>query len=163
MASRADAVPETPDPLRQHLARALAWEEAHLALESAAKRVPAAARGKRPKGLEHSPWELLEHIRLAQRDLLDYAARSDYAEKAWPKDYWPPSPTPPKPASWAASLKAIAEDRAALQRLVEGAPDLLADVPSATGKSILRAILLTLDHNAYHIGQLVLAARLLAR
>ncbi len=156
-------MPDPPVPLRQLIARSLAWEEAHLTLEAAAKRVPAAARGKRPRGLDHSPWELLEHIRLAQRDLLDYASRADYEEKEWPRDYWPPSPAPPKSASWAASLKAIGEDRAALQRVVETAPDLLADVPSAAGKSILRAILLTLDHNAYHVGQLVLAARLLAR
>ena len=151
------------DALRQQLSRSLAWGEAHLTLEDAAKRVPAAARGKRPKGLAHSPWELLEHIRLAQRDLLDFAARADYAEKEWPAGYWPASPKPPRASSWAASLKAIAEDRAALERLVETAPDLLADVPSAKGKSILRAVLLTLDHNAYHVGQLVLAAQLLGR
>ncbi len=156
-------MPDPPVPLRQLIARSLAWEEAHLTLEAAAKRVPAAARGKRPRGLDHSPWELLEHIRLAQRDLLDFAARADYAEKEWPAGYWPPTPAPPKASSWAASLKAIAEDRVALERLVETAPDLLADVPTARGRSILRAVLLVLDHNAYPVGQLVLAAELLGR
>ena len=156
-------MPEAANGLRHQLARALGWGEARLTLEDAARRVPAAARGKRPKGLEHSPWELLEHIRLAQRDLLDFATRPDYAEREWPKDYWPPSPKPPRPGSWAASLKAIAEDRAALKSLVETAPSLLADVPSAPGKSVLRAVLLVLDHTSYHVGQIVLAAKLLGR
>ena len=155
-------MPEAATALRQQLARALGWGEARLTLEDAARRVPTAARGRRPRGHAHSPWELLEHIRLAQRDLLEFATRSDYAEKEWPKDYWPPSPKPPRPGAWAASLKTIAEDRAALKTLVETAP-LLADVPSAPGKSVLRAVLLVLDHTSYHTGQLVLAAKLLGR
>ncbi len=156
-------MPETPEPLKALLARSLAWEEAHLSLEDAARRVPAALRGTRPRGLPHSPWEILEHIRLAQRDLLDFAVRKDYEKKEWPKDYWPASPKPPGVRAWAASLKAIAEDRAALQRVVETAPDLLADVPSAAGKSLLRDVLLALDHMAYHVGTLVVTAQLLAR
>lgn len=147
--------------LRQHLSRALSWESAHLTLEDAVKGLPARLRGRRPKGLAHSPWELLEHVRLAQRDLLDYATRANYAKKEWPRDYWPSAPKPPRPGSWAASLKAAAGDLAALQALVETAPDLLADVPSAKGKSLLRAVLLALDHTAYHVGQLVLTRKLL--
>jgi len=151
------------DALRQLLSRSLAWPEAHLTLEEAVKGLPAAQRGKRPRGWAHSPWEILEHIRLAQKDLLDFATRADYAAMEWPREYWPSSPKPPRAASWAASLKAIAEDRAALQRLVETVPDLLADVPSAKGKTILRSVLLVLDHNAYHVGQLALAKNLLGR
>ncbi len=163
MASRAEVMPDVPESLKALLARSLAWEEAHIALEEAARRIPAARRGTRPRGLPHSPWEILEHVRIAQRDLLDFATRADYRKMEWPRDYWPPSPKPPGPRAWAASLRAIAEDRAALRRLVEAAPDLMADVPSAPGKSILRGVLLALDHMAYHVGGLVVTAQLLAR
>jgi hypothetical protein len=150
-------------PLRDHLVKALDWDEAHLTLEGAVKGLPAPARGKRPRGFSHSPWELLEHIRLAQRDLLDYCTKADYAAGKWPDDYWPKSPAPPSPASWKRSLAAIAEDRRALQEFVRTTPDLFSDVPSAASRTRLRAVLLTIDHNAYHVGQLLMANRLLGR
>lgn len=149
--------------LREHLANALSWESAHLSLEDAVKGLPAGLRGKRPKGFTHSPWELLEHIRLAQRDLLEFCRDPDYVEGAWPADYWPKSPAPPSAASWKRSLAAIAKDRRALQAFVASAPDLLADVPSRKGKTILRAVLLAIDHTSYHVGQLLMARKLLER
>lgn len=153
------AVPE--DALRRHLVRALEWGEAHLALEKAVKGLPAALRGKRPRGLAHSPWELLEHIRLAQRDLLDFCRDPDYEEGVFPDSYWPATPAPPSARAWKASLEAFAADRRAFQQFVETTPDLLAEIPGYPGKTILRSVLLAVDHTGYHVGQLVLTRKLL--
>jgi uncharacterized damage-inducible protein DinB len=147
--------------LRDHLSRSLSWDSAHVSLEDAVKGLPARLRGKRPKGFAHSPWELLEHIRLAQRDLLDFCRDADYVEGDWPAAYWPKSPAPPSPRAWAGSLKAVAADREAFQDLVKATPDLLASVPSRPGKSILRSVLLAIDHTSYHVGQIVMARKLL--
>ncbi len=147
--------------LRDQLSLALSWESAHMSLEAGVKGLPARLRGKRPPRLAHSPWELLEHIRLAQRDLLDFCRDPAYAEGDWPDAYWPKSPAPSSPRAWKASLEAIAADRKAFQELVRTTPDLLASVPSRPGKSILRSVLLAIDHASYHAGQLVLVRRLL--
>ncbi len=147
--------------LREHLSRALSWDSAHLTLEAAVKGLPASLRGKRPRGFTHSPWELLEHIRLAQRDLLDFCRDPDYQEGAWPDAYWPASPAPPSPRAWKASLEAVAADRRAFQEFVETTPDLLAEIPKYAGKTMLRSVLLAIDHTAYHVGQLLMARKLL--
>jgi hypothetical protein len=147
--------------LREHLAVALSWESAHMGLEAAVKGLPARLRGKRPKGLAHSPWELVEHIRLAQRDLLDFCRDADYVEGDWPDAYWPKTPAPPTARAWKASLAAIAADRETFQELVRTTPDLLASVPTRPGKSILRSVLLAIDHASYHAGQIVLVRKLL--
>lgn len=132
-----------------------------MGLDSAVKGLPARLRGTRPRGSPHSAWELLEHIRLAQLDLLDFCRDPDYKEGDWPDAYWPKSPAPPSPRAWKASLEAIAADREALQDLVRTTPDLFAAVPSRPGKSILRSVLLAIDHTSYHGGQIVLVRRLL--
>ena len=143
------------DPLRQHLVRALEWSEAHLSLEESLKGLPAARRGKRPRGLPHSPWELLEHIHLAQRDLLEFCRNGRYVAGKWPEDYWPKSPAPPSPRSWKTSLEAVAADRRAFQQFVESTPDLFAEIPGHPKKTVLRSVLLAIDHTAYHVGQLL--------
>jgi hypothetical protein len=147
--------------LRDHLSRALSWESAHVSLEDAVKGLPARLRGRRPRGFTHSPWELLEHIRLAQRDLLDFCRDPDYTEGAWPDAYWPRTPAPPSPRAWKASLEAIAADREAFQAFVKTAPDLFAGIPGYEGKTILRSVLLAIDHASYHVGQLLMARKLL--
>lgn len=149
------------DPLRRHLVRALGWEEAHLTLEESLKGLPASRRGKRPRGLPHSPWELLEHIRLAQRDLLDFCRDPDYEEGVFPDSYWPADPRPPSARAWKASLEAFAADRRAFQEFVETTHDLLAEIPGYPGKTILRSVLLAIDHTGYHVGQLLLTRKLL--
>jgi uncharacterized damage-inducible protein DinB len=154
-------MPRNDDTLRQHLSRALGWEEAHAEFEAAVAKLPAKLRGKRARGFEHSPWELVEHIRLAQRDLLEFCTSSKYVAGEWPADYWPKSPAPPSASSWKSSVDAVAKDRKALQDFVARAPDLTAEIPHAGGKTYLRSILLVLDHNAYHVGQLVMARKLL--
>ena len=150
------------DSLRQHLSRSLGWEEAHIGFEDAAKGIPVSLRGKRPRGLDHSPWELVEHIRLAQRDLLEFSTSPDYAAGKWPDDYWPKSAAPPSASSWKRSVDAAVADRKALESFVASAPNLTAAIPHGKGKTYLRSVLLALDHTSYHVGQLVLAGKLLS-
>ena len=152
------------DPLRAHLARLLKWDEAHASFEKAVSGVPADLQGARAPGFEHSPWQLIEHIRIAQFDLLDFAVNSKYRhDLTWPNDYWPASPAPPDATAWDKSIAAFNRDRDAVIKLVlDETVDLAAPVP--TGKpqqTILRSILLVADHNAYHVGQLVAVRRAL--
>src|SRR5512141_2741370 len=147
------------NPLRQHLVRALEWDEAHLTLEDSLKGLPAKARGKRPRGFAHSPWELLEHIRLAQSDLLEFCRNGRYVAGKWPEDYWPKSPAPPSPRAWKASLEAVAADRRAFQEFVATTPELFAEIPGHAGKTMLRSVLLAIDHTSYHVGQILLLVR----
>jgi uncharacterized damage-inducible protein DinB len=104
----------------------------------------------------------LEHIRLAQRDILDFSVAAHYDEKEWPTDYWPPSPEPPAPEAWERSIAEVCADRAKLQTLARDARvDLLAVTPHGTDQTYLRELLLVLDHTAYHVGQLVIVRKLL--
>ena len=148
--------------LRDHLARALAWGEAHTTFEDAVADLPEPLRGRTPAGLPYSPWQLLEHIRITQHDILDFCRNPHYEEIAWPAAYWPTSPTPPTDTAWDASVRKVLEDRAALQALARDASvDLAARIPHGTGQTYLREILLVLDHTAYHLGELIVARRLL--
>jgi uncharacterized damage-inducible protein DinB len=147
--------------LREHLSSALSWNHAHLDLETAVKGLPAGLRGKRPRGFAHSTWELLEHIRLAQRDLLDFCRDPDYEEGAWPAAYWPPTPAPPSPRAWNASLQSVAADRKEFEAFVATTPNLFAEIPGHPNKTILRSVLLAIDHTSYHVGQIVVVRRLL--
>ena len=149
--------------IRDHLARALAWEEAHATFDVAVAGIPAARRGARAPGFEHSAWQLLEHIRLAQDDILDFCVNAKYEHTMkWPDDYWPASPEPPNAGSWDGSLAEYARGREALQKLARETPDLTAVVPTGkSGQTYLRSILLVIDHSAYHVGQLVALRRAL--
>jgi uncharacterized damage-inducible protein DinB len=154
---------DSTDAVRDHLLRALAWEEAHVGFDNAVDGIPAVKRGMRPAGFDHSPWELVEHIRIAQEDILDFCVNPNYEHRMkWPDDYWPKDPAPPGARAWSESLAAYARTRDDLKRLVRKVEDLTSTVP--TGKktqSYLRAILLVIDHNAYHVGQLVALRRAL--
>lgn len=144
--------------LRAQLVRLLDWEEAHVGFDKAVDGIPAGRYGSRAPGFEHSPWQLVEHLRLAQKDLLDFCVNAHYAHALkWPDDYWPPSHEPPDDAAWAASVADFVADRDRLKALVRDASvDLLALVPAGKGQqTVLRAILLVADHAAYHVGQLV--------
>lgn len=150
--------------VRDHLARALAWEEAHVGLDKAVASLPAALRGARAPGFEHTAWQLLEHLRIAQQDLLEFAVDAGYVHsRTWPDDYWPATPAPPDDAAWEESVAAFKVDRERLQALVRDPDvDLLATVPTGKGaQTFLRAVLLVIDHNAYHVGQLVAVRRAL--
>lgn len=153
-----------PDPLRRHLAKLLDWEEAHVGLAAAFEGVPPEARGRVPDDLPHSLWQLLEHLRIAQRDLLEFCRDPEYRHTAaWPDDYWPADPEPPDDAAWETSLRACLGDLEALKALAtDPAVDLLQSVPTGNeGQTYLRSILLAADHNAYHVGQAVVVRRLL--
>jgi len=155
---------DTLDRLRSQLVRLLDWEEAHAGFDKAVAGIPAASRGAQVSGFEHSPWQLLEHLRLAQQDLLDFAVNPQYVHALkWPDDYWPRDPAPPDPAAWDQSIKAFKADRMRVTQLVQDPTvDLFATVPTGEGpQTCLRAILLVADHNAYHLGQLVAVRRAL--
>lgn len=150
------------DPLRDHLTRFLDWQDAHVNFDDAVNELPAELRGVRPPGLAHSPWELLEHLRIAQHDILDFCRNPEYKKLAWPEDYWPASPAPPSAKAWQATVAAFRRDLAELRRLAEDpALDLMAAIPHGSGQTYLRELLLVADHNAYHVGQLVVVRRLL--
>jgi uncharacterized damage-inducible protein DinB len=151
------------DPMiRDGLARSLGWSEAHVSFDDAVGDLPPHLRGTRPVGLAHSPWELLEHIRIVQRDILDFSLSGRYDELEWPADYWPKSPEPPDEEAWERSIAAVREDRGRLQELVRDARvDLTAVTPHGTDQTYLRELLLVVDHTAYHVGQLVIVRRLL--
>ena len=149
--------------IRDHLQRVLDWNEAHVSFDEAVEALSPETRGARAAGFEHSPWELLEHIRLAQDDILDFAVNANYRHPmTWPDDYWPPTPAPPSDEAWHASIAACRRAREALQQLARDVEDLTAPVPRGkANQTYLRAILLTADHTAYHVGQLVAVRRAL--
>src|SRR5262245_66130312 len=133
--------------IREHLVRALDWEEARAGFDKAVAGIPPNLRGARPAGFEHSPWQLLEHIRLAQEDILDFCVNAKYEHtKTWPDDYWPKDPAPPTAQAWTDSIASYASSLDKLKRLAREVDDLTALVP--TGKdsqTYLRAILLVID------------------
>lgn len=148
--------------LRAQLVRLQSWSDAHADFDRAVADLPARKRGMVPKGLQHSAWQLVEHIRLAQADILEFCIARDYQEKAWPADYWPTSPKPPSHRAWTSSLAGYRRDRRRLERLIMNPRrNLLAKVPAGTGQTYLREYLLVADHTAYHVGQLVTLRRLL--
>jgi hypothetical protein len=155
---------KSPDPLRAQLVRVLDWKEAHVGFDKAVDGIPEARRGARATGFEHSAWQLVEHLRVAQKDILDFCVNAKYVHAlAWPDDYWPRDAAPPGKTSWDASIADFRADRERLKALVtDPAVDLLATVPTGDEKqTYLRAVLLVVDHNAYHIGQLVAVRRAL--
>jgi hypothetical protein len=148
--------------LRELLQKQLAWEDAHAGFDAAVADVPPNLRGIQPTGLPYSLWQLLEHLRMAQHDILDFCVNPNYETMKWPDDYWPTSPTPPSPSAWDESIAGYRADRAALQELAaDKKVDLNARIPHGSGQTYLRELLLVADHNAYHVGQLVLVRRLL--
>ena len=149
--------------IRDHLVRVLDWEDAHVGFDKAFGGLPADARGARAPGFEHSAWQLLEHVRLAQDDILDFCVNDAYAHTmAWPDDYWPRDPAPPDERAWTDSLAAYARSLEAMKRLARDVKDLTAPVPvGKPTQTYLRAVLLTADHTAYHVGQVVSLRRAL--
>jgi len=148
--------------LREHLVKLLKGGNAHATFDAAVKNVPANVRGKRPKGAEHSPWEVLEHLRIAQWDILEFSRDPNHKSPEFPAGYWPQTQTPPSEKAWEQSIRAFNKDLEALCKLVtDEATDLLAKIPHGDGQTILREALLAADHNAYHLGELVLLRRLL--
>ena len=150
------------DPLRSHILELLRGSHAHVDLETALKGLPANLRGKKPKGAEHTLWQLLEHIRIGQWDILEFSRNPKHVSPPWPKGYWPATEAPPSASAWNNSLRRVREDLKAMEKLVASPKtDLLAKIPHGNGQTILREALLLADHNAYHVGQMVLLRRML--
>jgi uncharacterized damage-inducible protein DinB len=146
--------------LRAQIAKFHEWEEAHVGFETAVRGIPASKRGVVPAGWQYSAWQLVEHIRTAQADILEFCLTAKYKAKKWPDDYWPKSPAPRTAAAWTRSLAEIRKDRKALQQLAKNPRiDLTAEIPHGTGQTCLREILLVAAHNSYHIGQIVALRR----
>lgn len=145
-----------------HLIELLRGGHAHSTFDDAIKGFPAALAGERPAGVPYSAWELLEHMRIAQNDILRFSQESDYVSPKWPEGYWPSSPSPRNRAEWNRSVRSFREDLAAFERLLqERLAQLTKPFPWGEGQTLLREALLIADHNAYHLGQLVLLRRLL--
>jgi hypothetical protein len=150
------------DPAREHIVNLLRGGNAHVAFEDALKDVPSRVRGVKPAGAEHTLWQLLEHIRIAQWDILEFSRNPKHVSPGWPEGYWPESDAPPTEAAWTNSIASVQDDTVAMERLVQDPQmDLYAKIPHGTGQTILREALLIADHNAYHIGQFVLTRRML--
>ena len=146
--------------LREQLQRVLGWEDAHVAFDAAVEGIPAELRGRRPDGLAWSAWELVEHMRRTQFDILDFCRNPGYEERDWPAEYWPAPNSQPTGAEWDECLAAYRADRAALQQVAADA-DLFATIPHGSGQTYLRELLLVADHTSYHVGQLIAVRRLL--
>lgn len=148
--------------LRQQLIELIKGGNAHATFQDAIRDFPAELRGKRTKGAPHSPWELLEHMRIAQWDILEFSRDPDHTSPKFPDGYWPETPEPPDPKAWDRSVHSFCQDQQSLCALVaDDSTDLFARIPHGNGQTILREALLTADHNAYHMGQLVLLRRIL--
>jgi hypothetical protein len=148
--------------LRKHLADLLRMKGAHVNLEAAVADFPVALRGVKPQGAPHTAWQLLEHLRMAQEDILDFSRNPKYREKKFPDDYWPATEAPPSEGAWDASIRQFQNDLKEMQELVADTKlDLLTKIPHGTGQTLLREAMLVADHNAYHLGQLVFLRKML--
>jgi hypothetical protein len=150
------------ESLREHLLDLLGGGHAHAGFDRAIAGLPAGLRGARPTGLPHTPWRLVEHLRIAQWDILRFTTDPRHVSPEFPEGYWPEGDAPPDPGAWDRSVAAFRADLAAIMGLVaDPATDLFAPLPHGQGQTLLREALLAADHNAYHIGQLVAVRRLL--
>jgi len=154
--------PDQTSALREHLLYLLRGGGAHLDFEKAVAGLPPELRGVRPAGLPHSPWRLLEHLRLAQWDILEFCRNPRHVSPPFPEGYWPEGDAPPDSDAWGRSVNAFRADLRAMEALVaDPASDLFTPLPHGEGQTLLREALLVADHNAYHLGQLVVVRRLL--
>ena len=148
--------------LRQHLLDLLKGGNAHVKFEEAVKDFPEGLRGKKPEGQPHTAWRLLEHMRIAQWDILEFSRSSKHVSPEFPDGYWPEGDAPPSVAAWEKSVKQFRADLKAMQDLVaDPKTDIYARIPWGDGQTILREALLVADHNAYHLGELLMIRRLL--
>jgi hypothetical protein len=148
--------------LRDHLVKLLQGGAAHLDFEAAIADLPVVLRGAKVPGVPHTPWRLLEHLRIAQWDILEFSRNPKHVSPPFPEGYWPEGDAPPNPAAWDRSVAGFRADLQAMQDLVTNpATNLFARIPHGQGQTILREALLVADHNSYHLGQLVLLRRAL--
>jgi len=148
--------------LREHVLFLLDGGGAHAKFDEVIAGIPPNLRGQRPAALPHSLWMLLEHLRLAQWDILEFSRNAKHASPKWPEGYWPKTEAPRSAADWNASVKKFRQDLKAIQDLVKDPKtDLFAKIAWGDGQTVLREALLLADHNAYHLGQMLDVRRLL--
>ena len=149
------------EQLREQLVRMLDWEDAHASFDTVVDGVPPEVRGVQVKGVPYSLWQLLEHIRICQYDILEFSRDPNYRELKW-EEYWPPTVVPPTEDAWEKSIASFHADLESLKQLaMDKGIDLFAAIPHGTGQTYLRELLLVADHNVYHLGQMVTIRRLL--
>lgn len=150
-----------PDEIvRAHLVALLDSRQAHLSFEDILRGIPFELQGRKPEGVPYSAWQLLEHLRIAQWDILEFSRDSGHVSPRFPEGYWPPSDGPEDESQWEKSLDRLASDLKEMQRLVsDPSTDLYSPIPHGSGQTVLREALLIADHNAYHLGQVLLLRR----
>src|SRR5438105_4287471 len=148
--------------LRKQLIELLKGHGAHADFDATVAGFPVERAGEKAAGAPHTAWQLLEHMRIAQWDILEFTRNPKHVSPQWPEGYWPQKGTPPEKAAWSKSLRAFRADLKAMQDLVaDPASDLFARIPHGEGQTLLREALLVADHNSYHLGQFVLLRRML--
>jgi hypothetical protein len=148
--------------LREHLVNLLTKAEAHIDVADELKNFPAQLRGSKPEGSPHTPWQLLEHMRIAQLDILRFSVDAKHESPQWPEGYWPKADSPPSDDAWDKSVRQFLHDLDEVCKLVrDSRHDLMAPIPHGSGQTLLREAMLVADHNAYHLGQIVLIRRML--
>jgi hypothetical protein len=162
----AQSVPEQPPAsdaaLRDQLVKLLRGGGAHVSFEDAVAGLPPKLRAQKAAGVPFTAWGLLEHMRIAQWDILEFSRDPNHVSPKWPEDYWPRTDSPPSIAAWDKSIKAFRADLKQMQKLVsDPARNLYTPFEHGEGQTLLREALLIADHNAYHIGELVILRRLL--
>lgn len=163
MSETTAGAPATDRSIRELAGRLMGWSEAHVSLEEAVRGMPPEMRTLRPDGLPHSVWDLVEHIRIAQRDILEFCGDDSYQTREWPHDYWPDPGEDVDERRWSRAVAAIGEDREALRALLRDADrPLLEPVPHGEdNQTLLREVFLVADHTAYHVGQIVMVRKAL--
>ena len=150
------------DSLRKHVLYLLRGGSAHMSFDEFVNSFPADLCNRQVEGLPYTPWQVLEHMRLAQWDILEFSRDPDHLSPEFPKGYWPNPDDPGTPALWQKTIEEFRKDLQEMEALVENpATDLHAKIPHGEGQTILREALLTADHNAYHLGALTVMARIL--
>lgn len=150
--------------LREQLISLIRGGNAHVTFDNVISNFPAALRGAKAPGAPHTAWELIEHMRLCQWDILEFSRDAKHVSPAWPLGYWPPSEAPPNRTAWNRSVESFKNDHAAMEKLINNPKtDLYKSIPHGTGQNILREALLVADHNSYHLGQMLLLSQLLGK
>jgi hypothetical protein len=150
------------DDLRKHLVDLLDMKGAHVNFESTVRDFPAKLRGVKPAGAPHTAWQFLEHMRLAQWDILEFSRDAKHVSPDFPDGYWPVSDAPPSGAAWQKSVRMFRHDLSEMKKLISNPKlDLTAPIPHGEGQTLLREALLVADHNSYHLGQLMMLRKML--
>jgi hypothetical protein len=150
-------------PLKKHLLTLLSFEGAHIGFDEAVRGLAPELRGKKIKGAPHTAWQLVEHLRIAQWDILEFCRNPNHVSPKWPEGYWPDSDAPPSDAAWKKSIAAFRHDLEEMKKLVSSTDEkkLYTPIPHGDGQTLLREALLVADHNSYHLGQFVFLKKML--